>query len=277
MNPQSSMNSTVAPGPGQDDGDEGRRQRGLALAALVNIKKNKLGYAVPSQSGSGTYVVNVDDDPICTCPDFEKRQVRCKHVYAVESVIQRQEQADGTAVETKAMRVAYSQDWPAYNAAQTSEKDTFQVLLAELCSNVPQPEYSFGRPRLPLSDMIFTGAAKVYSGFSARRFDSDVRDAHRKGFISVPPSFNLVNRYIANPDLRPVITDLIERSAEPLNVVESTFALDSSGFSTCRFDRWYDAKWGKAKSQRQWLKAHIGVGTLTKIIAAVDITPRQYP
>ena len=87
MNHQSAMDSTVAPVPGQDDGDEGRRQRGLVIAALVNIKKNKLGYAVPSQSGSGTYVVNVDDDPICTCPDFEKRQVRCKHVYAVESVI----------------------------------------------------------------------------------------------------------------------------------------------------------------------------------------------
>ena len=264
----------TALGPGDpDDGDPGRQARGMAIAALVQIEKSRIGYKVPSQSGAGSYVVNVDDDPICTCPDFEKRQVRCKHVYAVEYVIQRQEQADGSAIETKAMRVTYSQDWPAYNAAQTSEKDTFQVLLAELCSNVPQPEYSFGRPRLPLSDMIFTGAAKVYSLFSARRFDSDVRDAHRKGFISVPPSFNLVNRYIANPDLRPVITDLIERSAEPLSVVESTFAADSSGFSTCRFDRWYDEKWGKTKSQRQWLKAHIGVGTLTKIIAAVDITP----
>ena len=60
MNPQSDVNSTVAPWPGQDDGDEGRRQRGLAIAALVNIKKNKLGYAVPSQSGSGSYVVNTD-------------------------------------------------------------------------------------------------------------------------------------------------------------------------------------------------------------------------
>ena len=90
---------------------------------------------------------------------------------------------------------------------------------------------------------------------------------------STPPSFNSVNRYIANPDLTPIITALIERSAEPLSIVESAFAVDSSGFSTCRFDRWYDAKWGKEKSQRQWLKAHIVTGTKTNIVTSVEITP----
>ena len=114
-------------------------------------------------------------------------------------------------------RKTYPQDWPAYNVAQTSEKDTFMVLLADLCANIPQPEYSFGRPRFPLADMVYTGTTKVYAGFSARRFDCDVRDACRKDFISTPPSFNSVNRYIANPDLTPIITALIERSAEPLS------------------------------------------------------------
>ena len=110
----------TALGPGDpDDGDPGRRTRGMAIAALVQIEKSRIGYKVPSQSSAGSYVVNVDDDPTCTCPDFAKRQARCKHVYAVEFVIQRREQADGTTVETKAMRVTYSQDWPAYNAAQT--------------------------------------------------------------------------------------------------------------------------------------------------------------
>ena len=54
--------------------------------------------------------------------------------------------------------------------------------------------------------------------------------------------------------------------------MESQFAADSSGFSTCRFDRWYDAKWGKEKSQRHWLKAHIVIGTKTNIITAVEVT-----
>ena len=100
-----------------DDGLAGRQQRGMAIAAQVRIDKNRLGYKVPSQSGNGSYVVNLDGKPFCTCPDFEKRQASCKHVYAVEFIIQREERPDGTTVETKAMRVTYSQDWPAYNAA----------------------------------------------------------------------------------------------------------------------------------------------------------------
>ena len=169
-------------------------------------------------------------------------------------------------------RKTYPQDWPAYNAAQTSEKDTFKILLADLCSGIRQPEYDYGRPRLPVADMVYTAVSKVYAGFSARRFDSDVREAHRQGFIDTPPSFNTVNRYIANPGLETIITGLVERSAAPLSIVESEFAIDSSGFSTCRFDRWYDAKWGKDRSQREWLKAHIVTGIKTNIVTSVEIT-----
>ena len=170
------------------------------------------------------------------------------------------------------IRPTYPQDWPAYNLAQTSEKDTFMALLADLCTNIPQPEYSFGRPRLPLADMVYTGALKVYTGFSARRFDCDVRQASRQGLISAPPTFTTVNKYISNPGLTPLITDLIERSAAPLSTVESDFAADGTGFSTCRFDRWFDHKWGKQKSQRHWLKAHIMVGVKTNIVTSVEIT-----
>ena len=47
----------------------------------------------------------------------------------------------------------YPQDWPTYNAAQTSEKDSFQILLAGLCASVSQPERRFGRPGFPLADV----------------------------------------------------------------------------------------------------------------------------
>ena len=76
-----------------DDGEAGRQQRGMAIAAVVPIQKNRLGYQVPSQSGNGSYVLSVDDEPFCTCPDFEKRQERCKHVYAVEFTVQREDQS----------------------------------------------------------------------------------------------------------------------------------------------------------------------------------------
>ena len=167
----------------------------------------------------------------------------------------------------------YPQDWPAYDAAQTSEKDSFQILLAGLCASVSQPERRFGRPGFPLADIVYTGAMKVYCRFSARRFESDVRHAYRMGLISVAPSFNLVSRYIADPNLSPIIIDLTERSAEPLSVVESGVAVDASGFSACRFDRWQDHKWGKARSKRRWLKAHVATGTQTHTVTAVKITP----
>ena len=120
--------------------------------------------------------------------------------------------------------------------------------------------------------MAYAATMKVYTGFSARRFDCDVQEANRQGFTNTAPSFTSVNRYIADPDLTPILTDLIERSAAPLSIVESQFAADSSGFSTCRFDRWFDHKWGKEKSKRHWLKAHIVVGTRTNIITAIEVT-----
>ena len=84
------------------------------------------------------------------------------------------EQATGTPEPSQINRKTYPQDWPAYNAAQTSEKDHFHQLLADLCANVAQPEYTGGRPRLPLADMVFAGGGQgilrlLGSSFRLRR------------------------------------------------------------------------------------------------------------
>ena len=132
MDGQLSLGIPTALGPGDpDDGEVGRQQRGMAIAALVQVSKNRLGYKIPSQSGPGSYIVNVDGTPFCSCPDFEQRQEPCKHIYAVEFIIQREEREereDGSTVETKAMRVTYRQHWPAYNAAQVHEGEHFVTL-----------------------------------------------------------------------------------------------------------------------------------------------------
>lgn len=169
-------------------------------------------------------------------------------------------------------RKTYPQDWHAYNAAQTSEKANFLSMLAELCEYVEQPTYTFGRPSYPLADMVYVAALKVYTKFSARRFDTDVREAYSEGFIDVPPSFNTVNRYIKDADLTPIIIDLIERSAAPLSVAESQFAVDASGFSTSVKEHWFDHKWGKQRSQVVWKKAHILTGTRTNIVVSIGVT-----
>jgi transposase len=163
--------------------------------------------------------------------------------------------------------------WSNYNAAQSEEKHRFVELLADLCGTVPQPpQEGKGRPCLPLSDMLFASVYKVYVGFSARRFTSDLRDAFVGRHIDSTPHFNSVNRYIADPQLSGILEELITASSLPLKAVETDFAVDSSGFSTCRYVRWFNKKYGREVDNREWVKAHLMCGVNTKVVTAVDIS-----
>ncbi len=68
---------------------------------------------------------------------------------------------------------------------------------------------------------------------------------------------------------------MVETSALPLTAVEETFAADSSGFSTCRFERWFDHKWGKERLRHEWVKVHVMVGTKTNVVTAVEIRDKD--
>ena len=252
---------------------DGRQVRGRQIAALGRIKRNRLGWRVPSQANRGHYIVNLDDDhdPFCTCPDFETRHKPCKHIYAVEFMTERRIAPDGTVTETKAMRITYRQDWPAYNAAQTNEKDFFQVLLQDLCKDLARSKQGTGRPRVPLKDGIFSAVFKVYSTLSARRFMSDLRHAREKGHIGRLPCYNSVLNVFDAPETEPVLRRLIDVSALPLKSVESNFAADSSGFGACRFDRWFDYRHGTKRMRRAWVKAHIMCGVTTNVVTALEI------
>ena len=92
-----SIQFTTALQPGApDDGDAGRQQRGLAIAALSKIERVNKGYRVPSQSSRrGVYYVDKDlDTPFCDCPDFELRRQPCKHFYAALVTVQREQGED---------------------------------------------------------------------------------------------------------------------------------------------------------------------------------------
>ena len=52
----------------------------------------------------------------------------------------------------------------------------------------------------------------------------------------------------------------------PLKSVEVDFAVDSSGFTTCHFTRWFDHKYGIVKQQHDWVKCHIMCGVKTNIV-----------
>jgi Transposase DDE domain len=61
-------------------------------------------------------------------------------------------------------------------------------------------------------------------------------------------------------------------SSLPLKGIENNFAVDSSGFSTCRFVRWFNKKYGREIDNREWVKVHLMCGVDTKIVTSVDVS-----
>ena len=165
-----------------------------------------------------------------------------------------------------------SQNWTAYNRAAVEEKRRFVALLADLCRTIPQPEQGMGRPRLPLSDMLFATVYKVYCGFSSRRFTTDLRDAFVAGHIDTTPHFNSVSNYLTKPELTDILKSLITTSSLPLKAVETDFAVDSSGFATSRYVRWFNKKYGRETDNRMWVKVHLMCGVNTRIVSAVEVS-----
>ena len=72
---------------------DSRSMRGLHIALNLTIKHTYAGWIVPSQSGKGKYVVSLELDQ-CTCPDYEHRAKKCKHIFAVEHKLEGLEDVD---------------------------------------------------------------------------------------------------------------------------------------------------------------------------------------
>jgi transposase len=252
-----------------------RETKALAIATNAQlIRKPNDTWIVPSQSGPNKYtVIPHPESPVCSCPDFENRRARCKHIYAVEIVLKRQIVSDGQMVtETVTLKQKYTQDWQSYNAAQQTEKSHFLAFLYELCSKVEEPIQVMGRPRLPLKDILFAVTYRTYTMMSARRFTSDRRDALAKGYVSKAPSFNSVFHYLQMESLTSYLKQLITESAKPLQSIETDFAVDSSGFSTSTYVRWFDVKYGKNEDWHDWVKMHLMCGVKTHVVTSVEVS-----
>jgi transposase len=253
---------------------DARQVRGLALVQSKRAKiKHVSGsrWLVPSATNaSGGYVVDADQNS-CSCPDHEDRGVRCKHLFAVAYLRQEITLPDGAVVVTE-KRVTYTQNWPRYNAAQCEEKDRVQLLLRGLCDGIAQPEQANGRPRLPLADVVYGATMKVYTTMSGRRATSDIRACADRGLVAKAPSYNSLFRYLEREDLAPLLKTLVQEAALPLKAIEKTFAVDSTGFATNTYARWFDEKYGGEKKCQRWVKAHAQVGTVTNVITAIEVT-----
>jgi transposase len=254
-----------------------RELKGLELAARARITFEDGAWQVPSQTSAVTKYRVTLDPPTCTCEDWSLRREPCKHVHTARLVCERTGGGKAPNLDTDAVpkRPTYKQNWPAYNLAQTTEKHRFQVLLNELCQGLPPLPYKFGRPRTPVGDSVFAMVFKIYSTVSSRRFSCDLNDAHTKGYLSKPLHYNSINTFLENGDFTPILKDLIVRSSLPLRAIETQFAVDSSGFSTSRFVRWFDIKYGVTRQEHDWVKVHVATGVKTNVITAVEILGRS--
>jgi Transposase DDE domain/SWIM zinc finger len=257
-----------------------REERGLVIAATCHLKRMDDGtWRVPSQTANRDvfYTVNLETKK-CTCPDCAESGFTCKHYYAAFIVETRDVLPDGTVIEQKTFtfteKKVYRQDWPRYNVAQATEKRRLQVLLHDLCRNLPDRERApskRGPKPHSVRDAVFAMAFKVYCGLSSRRTSSDLLDAYEKGYLSRQvPGLKIVT-FFEDPYFTPILKELVAFSASPLRSVETSFAIDSSGFGSTRFEKWYDQKYGITRTRAVWVKAHIASGTKTNVVTAVRI------
>jgi transposase len=256
---------------------EAREVRGLEIAANSNITRNGQVWVVPSQTSSKSYLVNLySNPPGCTCPDHESNGLRCKHIYAVEHFI-RGQSGEVLPIHEKCVKPTYQQAWAAYNLAQTYEKARFQELLYGLCQSIEDipRKVGGGRNRLPLGEMIFCSAFKVYSMISGRRFISDLREAQQHGYLLKTPHFNSIFNYFELEEMTACLKHLIIESSLPLKAVETDFAVDSSGFRTRGYSTWFSTKYQREIDKSEWIKVHLMCGVKTNVVTAVEVSGRK--
>lgn len=111
-------------------------------------------------------------------------------------------------------------------------------------------------------------------GYCSYGFDTpDLREYAARGYIDKAPCYNSVFNALENPDLTPILRALVEESARPVRDIETDFAVDSTGFSSSVYRRWFDAKYGRVHSMSEYVKAHAMVGVKTNVVTSVEVTP----
>ena len=236
-----------------------------------NQKVNDSSFKVKSQSGSGFYKVKATPTGMtCDCPDFVYHGRKCKHIAAPRYCLEIEKDTPQGTV-TEKVHLAYTQAWNAYNETQKAEINLFDELLKDLVKAIPEPEQSMGRPRLPLHETLFCVIQKVYSQLSSRRAHGLFQNATERGQIEHTPDFNVPSKLFKNPEMTPILHELITLSALPVAGLENDFSVDSTGFRTTCFSAYNGMKHGQ-KKEHQWAKAYLYTGVKTNIVAAVAIT-----
>jgi len=164
-------------------------------------------------------------------------------------------------------------NWSMYNLSQTSEKLLAMRLISECVNHlrIPYKYVGNGRPSMGLDEMMKACCIKVFNNFSTRRTITELKLANALGYIERVPHFNSISGYMRDEEMTPWLHQLVKTLALPLNGIEQTFAVDSTGFSNFRKQHWIDFRLEK-KRIRGWKKLHIVTGVLSTVIVAAEVT-----
>ena len=107
----------------QQEQIEIRKVKGLEIAKTSRISKVGNNWHVPSQSGSGFYVVQSNGfGATCTCPDYELRKCKCKHVFAVEFIVTKEVDNEGNVTITQTIWKTYSHNLSEFDKERRNQK-----------------------------------------------------------------------------------------------------------------------------------------------------------
>jgi len=174
---------------------------------------------------------------------------------------------------SKPAKRKYSTNWQAYNEAQTKEGIQFMQLLHELINQVEfVPKNSRGRPSADIRDILFSCGMKLYTGLANRRLISQLEVAKELKLLAKVPDFRTIQKYLNKIEVTDILKELLTLSSLSLRSFEDKFAVDATGFSTDKYESWFNAKY-KARSKRsKFVKVHAMVGVKTGIITSLEIT-----
>jgi transposase-like protein len=146
--------------------EQKREERGLEIAhkesQVKQVEENF--YTVLSQSGNGEYAVfKVDKEWACECPDNRFRQVKCKHIFAVETSIKIKEQVKKNIIiaPLNTSKCLYcGSEQIVKDAVRHNKKYDIQRYLCKACGK--RFSVNVGFEGMKASPQVITSAMQLY-------------------------------------------------------------------------------------------------------------------
>lgn len=192
-------------------------------------------------------------------PRPETFEERADKIYkqTAPAIKDNQKPLDDYETKKEVIKKQYPQLWSEYNQAKTNEDILFKRMLDELLflgiDNTPI--IRIGRAGYSTRDKILCMCVKIYYKSDLRKTQSILKELHNLSLIHKVPCFKSIDNFFNDKELLKLLDNLILISALPLAELEETGAIDSTGFSTSEFERWFSYKWGKTEGiERVWRK-----------------------